>query len=114
MSKINQKLVREYFDKIAENNGGYLAIIERCKAEYSHEIKRKGAQGGLASWLAGVALPELEIYNSGILELAKAWGWKPTAKTEKGIESQEYRILENWWNFAAMQFLKGANKEQKK
>jgi hypothetical protein len=110
--KINQKAIRAYFDAIAETNGGYLAIIERCKAEYSHGIKRKGDINGLASWLQGCAVTELEIYDCAILELAKSWGWKPTAKTPKGIETQEWKIIDSWWNFAAMQIIKGANKDQ--
>lgn len=113
MSKIDQKAVKAYFDAIAAEHGGYSAIWERCRAEYSHEIAKRGPQGGMAQWLAGCALPELEIWNDKILALAYSWGWKPTAKTAKGIETQESKIIENWFSFAAMATVKGGNIEHK-
>ena len=118
---INQSQVAAFFDSLAqaefENTmelTPYEYLLKRFRSEYGWMIARKGEQAALAEWLQGCALSYLPVYNSEIIELAYEWGWKTKGKTEKGRESAEQKILDNWWNFSASWILKRARFQAKK
>lgn len=71
----------------------------RFKAEYGHEILRKGEFKAFSEWLSGLAL-NYDFYNYKILELAKEWGQNPTT------EAQEDKIIMGWWDFLTNKFFK--------
>jgi hypothetical protein len=79
-------------------------VCEAFNSEYNYPDNKKryrNLQQRFAEWLMG--LPNalnVEYRNHAILELAKQWGSIPQDATEK----QEDKIIENWFNFAAIKF----------
>ena len=79
-------------------------VCEAFNSEYNYpDNKRRypSLQNRFAEWLMG--LPNalnVEYRNFAILELVKKWESIPENATEK----QEDKIIENWFNFAAINF----------
>ena len=86
-------------------------LYETFKKEYGHEVIRQGNEvKAFASWCQGLpSCFNIAFYNSDIIELAKEWSSLPARSTE----SQEDRILENYWNFIANKFFQLLHRAQK-
>ena len=73
-------------------------LFDTFNSEYGHEIKRLGIQAALEQYFQ--CLPScihIAFYNSDILALAKKWDYLP----ENPTESQENKILANYWRLMA-------------
>lgn len=83
-------------DGTAQEKINYLR--ETFEAEYGWAVSRYGQQGAIREWLQGLpSAVYLPFYNGDIISLAKQHGSLPNNPTE----SQEEKILENYWNFMA-------------
>ena len=71
----------------------------RFKEEFGHEIKRQGEFKAFAEWLQGLSL-DIDYMNYEILGLAHKWGQNPTTET------QEDKIISEWWDFMTNQYFK--------
>jgi hypothetical protein len=75
-------------------------LKDTFKSEYGFAISRMGESKALSEWLAGIpSAINLPFYNNEILEFAKKGGSLPANPTE----SQEDKILANYWDFMANQ-----------
>lgn len=72
----------------------------RFMSEYGWRVKQVGEFKAVQDWLQGLAL-NIAFYNHDILENAKAWGSLP----ENATESQEDKILANYWPYMAMRLI---------
>ena len=85
------------FDETAETTAEKIAFLRnRFESEAGRNIERKGRQPAMAEWLSGLAI-NIPYMNYDILQLAKDTGGLAPDATEK----QEYKILNNYWNFMA-------------
>ena len=89
-------------DYCEAEHGNIPELIEGLKKtfyiEHGYNVDRIGEQAAFAEWLQGLpSAINIDFQNSDILELAVEWGSIP----ENATESQEDKILENWWNFIA-------------
>jgi len=76
-------------------------VFDTFKSEYGHEIHIKGEFKAFSSWLSGLpGCVNIDFDNYKILELAKEWG------QELKTPSQEDKIINQWWDFAANQYFK--------
>ena len=91
--------------------GDIMALYSIFSREYGHEVIRQGNEvKAFASWCQGLPTCfNIAFYNSDIIELAKEWSSLPARSTE----SQEDRILENYWNFIANKFFQLLHRAQK-
>ena len=80
---------------------------DRFRDEYGHEIKRVGEHQARQKWLSGLAI-NLPYMGDDIINMAKAQG---TLK-QNASEKEEDKLLDNYWNFMAMQ-IHHANKKHK-
>ena len=73
-------------------------IRSRFMTEKNYEIKQSGRLLAMISWFQGLGFPgHIAFYNYDILQLAQQWGSLPANPTE----SQEDKILNNYWNLLA-------------
>ena len=91
--------------------GDIIALYSIFKREYGHEISRQGNEiKAFSSWCQGLPTCfNIAFYNSDIIALAKEWGSLPARSTE----TQEDRILENYWNFISNKFFQLLCRAQK-
>lgn len=83
--------------------------FDTFKSEYQWNIDRIGFVKALTEYLQG--LPgtfSIAFYNDEILDLAKEWG----GLKESASEREEQRILNNYWNFMAVNIIKLWNKHK--
>lgn len=73
---------------------------DRFQSEMGWDIDRSGRQKAMQNWLQGLAIP-IEFWNSGIVELAQAWGSLP----ENPTETQQDKIIENYFPMMATKAL---------
>lgn len=123
--KPNYKMIEEYVkesfnvDRLQETGLPLNNEKEICEAfksvfhaEYFHEYNiryYKTYQNVLANYLMGLPSSiDIAFENYKILELAKLWNSLPENATEK----QEDKILENYWQFMALQIIKYCNKHK--
>ena len=71
----------------------------RFKEEFGHEIVRKGEFKAFEEYLMGLPF-SFDFMNSDILKLAREWN------QEVNTESQECKILNDWYPFITNQFFK--------
>jgi hypothetical protein len=79
-------------------------VYDTFKSEYGYTIEYYGnnEQRAFSEYLAGLpSCINIEFRNYYILEMAKQWGSIPSEPTEK----QEEKILSNWFNYIATNFL---------
>lgn len=112
MAYDKQKLEKYIIDSISTEGYGVKATTNKeklqflyntFKSEFGHEIARKGEVNAFKDWIQG--LPgsfNIEFYNNKILELAKRIGSLPANPTEK----EEDKIIDNYWNFMAVNTFK--------
>ena len=83
-------------------------VRNRFVSEYGFNLGKRGLsnQAVFAEWLSGLAI-NIAFMNDDIIELAKDWGSLPADSTER----QEFKIIENYFSFMAMQFFKFARRE---
>ena len=117
-----QKLVKQYLIDSIDLRGYGTGIIHDPKKrvgvladifeiEYGWAVSRYGKQGAIKEWLQGLPSSINIAFNDHeILELAKKWGALPQHPTE----SQENKILNNYWNLMASQLLQLFTKVGKK
>lgn len=112
-TKENRNKIKDYFLSAISTEGysqmiqittikeGLQFVYDTFKAEYGHEIRIKGEFKAFSSWLSGLpGIVSIDFYNSEILKLAKEWG------QELKTESQEDKIINQWWDFATNQYFK--------
>lgn len=117
--KTNYKKVEQYIiesmnaDYIEECTGKdadtpkqlFEGLFECFYSEYGRFIQqgRGNCQEGLKEWLSGLpSAVDIAFFNCDVLEISKEWGMLPENPTEK----QEDKILENYFGFMSMQYLK--------
>lgn len=76
-----------------------LAFLDKTfRAEYGWAISRMGYQNAMKEWAQGLPSAFNVAYlNYEIIKLAYEWGSLSTGASEK----EEYKIVENWFNFIA-------------
>lgn len=79
----------------------------RFMSEYGWRVKQVGEFKAVQDWLQGLAL-NIAFYNCDILQLAREWGSLP----ENATESQEDKILANYWPYMAMRLIGLWNKHK--
>lgn len=78
-------------------------LYKTFRREYSHAIQQMGAHRAFIEWMQGLPSSfHIDFENHEILKLAKKWGTLPANATER----QEDKILNNWWNFLAVNTFK--------
>jgi hypothetical protein len=82
-----QKAHKEFMQWYEGHREGYFPTVQDALSSYL---------SGLPSWF------NAPFYNCDILELARDWGSLDNSSTDK----DEDKILENYWNFMAVQLLK--------
>lgn len=68
----------------------------RFMAEYGWQRERCELQKACLDWLQGLALP-VPYMNWDIIQLAERAGLRKTAKTKKGQDTIDFRIVESYW-----------------
>lgn len=104
MAAISDNLKEDYsLEKEPGTDQEKLQFVLDCfRAEAGYNIKRVGKHQALKDWFAGLpSVIHVDFENYKILKLAIAWESIPADATE----SQEDKILGNWFNFIAVKFL---------
>ncbi len=110
MSKSSEldKVVKSYildcisadgYDATPTTDAEKVAFLYNCfTSEYQHEIDRRGEILAFKEWISGLPSTfNIDFCNNDILDRSIQWGSIPADATE----SQEYKILENWFLFIA-------------
>lgn len=95
----------EYGKTVEDTIQARLQFVVDCfNSEYNFADNRKrygNTPNVFAQWLMGLpSVFSVEYRNHAIIELAKQWG----SLQDYSTELQEQRILDNWFNFAAVKF----------
>ena len=76
-------------------------VLDTFRKEYGWAIARYGQSKAFTEWLSGLPSSfNIDFENYRILELAHKWESLPKNATE----SQEYKIISNWFNFIMVKF----------
>ena len=109
---------KEYFVSCINNKGysNVRLITTECKLKFLHDtfireagwnIERVGEQNAFREWLMGLPSSiNIEFENYKILQLAKRLG----SLLENATDKQEDKLLENYWNYAAVKGFQLFNK----
>lgn len=84
-------------------------VYDTFRSEYGYQILYYGGNEvkAFSEYLAGLpSCINIEFRNYYILELAKMWGSIPQDATEK----QEDKIIDNWFNYIAVNFFQMRSK----
>lgn len=100
-----QDIANEYEQKVEDTVQARIQfVVDTFTAEYCYpeNLKRYGSKTRtIENWFRGLpSVYSVEYRNHAIIELAKLWGSIPQNATDK----QEQKILDNWFNFAAVKF----------
>jgi len=89
-----------YSDKELVSNEDKIKFLKNTfYAEYGWMVERSGECKALSEWYQGLpSAVSIDFYNTDILKLANKWGYL----SDNPTESQEYKILDNWWNLLAV------------
>lgn len=105
-----------FLDAIQSADGGedltgkdaFTFAYEKFQAEMGWQVSREGMQRSTKDWLQGLAL-NIPFNNHEILQLAQQTGHLP----ENPTESQEDKIVEDYWDFMAHTFLYLCSRSEK-
>ena len=100
-----EDILIQYGETVEDTIQARLTFVVDCfNSEYNteHNRKRYGSKTNIfAQWQMGApSIFSVEYRNHAILELAKEW----EALSETATEREEEKILNNWFNFAAVKF----------
>jgi hypothetical protein len=71
-------------------------LFNTFKSEYNHQILKIGYQNAMREWIMGLPSSfNVDFKNYEILQIAKKWG----SLKNNSTKVQEYKILNNWFNF---------------
>jgi len=92
----------EGYDKVLNTTEEKLQfVLDTFRAEYDWRIKRDGEYKAFTEWLSGLPSSfNIDFENYRILELAHKWESLP----DNATDSQEWKIINNWFNFIMVKF----------
>jgi hypothetical protein len=117
-AKFAKQYIIDNIDLSGYNYPSNLNDVEKIKAlnkifndEYGWAVNRLGRQRAIEEWLRGLPSSlSLAYYNDDIIDLAKSWG----TLSANATQSQENKIVKNYWRLMAAQTLQLFDKVKNK